>query len=158
MLMISSARGGCQRRVGRRRHDRAAFRSDYKRLADRRREVIAHAGYDTQAQRTPGFCAHSVSNFFKAFSSTLNQAGNIFIGSMKASFIGSPFENMPRKFVTDFHVHGRKKLRHGRIQAGHRRGVVHLPGVRVTGTLRLGQRRDLACLGQAADAFVSNWR
>ena len=75
--------------------------------------------------------------------------------SMKPSFaFGSPSKMYQNKFVAHFDVHDRKIFRHRRIQARHHDVVVvHLAGMRNHGNgIRLGQRRNLARLRDAAHA------
>ena len=67
---------------------------------------------------------------------------------------GFAFENIPEQLVAHLHVHRREELGHGRIQAGHHHMIiVHLAGMGDDRNLvRLGQRGDLARLGEAAHA------
>ena len=67
---------------------------------------------------------------------------------------GSPLKMYQNSSLPDLDVHRGEKFRHRRIQAGHDDVIiVHLAGVRNDGNgIRLGQRGDLARLGDAADA------
>src|SRR5690348_2468316 len=67
---------------------------------------------------------------------------------------GLALENVPEKFVADFHVHDGEELGHRAVQAGHDDvEIVHLARVGHDGhRMRFRERRDFACLRDSADA------